>query len=169
MRPPAAANFGRGVWTNCGLTTKMAVGCDPNAGKKGGVMIYIGKFLYTTNQQANDEGQRRHGEFNLLVSASDKNAAVENFKQRIDDARATTGFFEGDSYIYLMHILEMKEVPADRAKMFNFQSVAGDPVMPFISCQAPSGEGDGCRILNWQKNRPGVDGQAAKPFMQFSA
>lgn len=130
-------------------------------------MIYIGKFLFTTNQQAKDETQRRHGEFNLLVSAPDKNAAVAVFKKRIDEARTSTGFFEGDSLIYLIHILEMEEAPSDRAKMFNFQSVAGDPVMPFISCQAPSGEGDGCRILNWQKNRPGVDGQTATAFMQF--
>ena len=130
-------------------------------------MIYIGKFLYTTNQQAQDESQRRHGEFNLLVSADDKDAAVENFKKRIDDARKTTGFFEGDSYIYLVHILEMEEIPADRARMFNFQSVAGDPIMPVISCQAPSGDGDGCRILDWQKNRPGVDGQTSLPFMKF--
>lgn len=131
-------------------------------------MIYIGKFLYTANQQAKDEAQRRHGEFNLLVSAKDKNAALAIFKKRIDDARSSTGFFEGDSLVYLIHVLEMEAVPSDRAKMFNFQSVAGDPVMPIISCQAPSGEGDGCRILDWQKNRPGVDGQAAAPFMQFS-
>ena len=130
-------------------------------------MIYIGKFLYTTNQQVQDESQRRHGEFNLLVSADDKNAAVENLKKRIDEARKTTGFFEGDSYIYLVHILEMMEIPADRARMFNFQSVAGDPIMPFISCQAPSGDGDGCRILDWQGNRPGVDGQTSLPFMKF--
>jgi hypothetical protein len=130
-------------------------------------MIYIGKFLYTTNQQARDESQRRHGEFNLLISARDKSAAVKNFKTRIEEARKTTGFFKGDSYIYLVHLLEMKDVPADRARMFNFQSVAGDPVMPFISCQAPSGDGDGCRILDWQSNRPGVDGQASLPFMKF--
>jgi hypothetical protein len=130
-------------------------------------MIYIGKFLYTTNQQARDETLRRHGEFNLLVSAGDKNAAIETFKRRIEEARQATGFFEGESCIYLIHVLEMDEVPADRARLFNLQSVAGDPVMPFISCQAPSGDGDGCRILDWQKNRPGVDGQAAIPFMQF--
>jgi len=130
-------------------------------------MIYIGKFLFTTNQQAKDETLRRHGEFNLLVSASDKDAAVANFKKRIGEARTSTGFFEGDSLIYLIHMLEMEAVPSERAKMFNFQSMAGDPVMPFISCQAPSGEGDGCRILDWQKNRPGVDGQVATPFMRF--
>jgi hypothetical protein len=40
--------------------------------------------------------------------------------------------------------------------------------MPVISCQAPAGETDGCRILDWQQNRPGVDGQAAVPFIKFS-
>jgi hypothetical protein len=137
------------------------------ASKEGNGMIYIGKFLYTSHQQAKDENLRRHGEFNLIVTTQDKNAAVEYFKKRIEEARKTTGFFEGESYIYLVHILEMEEVPADRARMFNFQSVAGDPVMPFISCQAPSGDGDGCRILDWQKNRPGVDGQTSTPFVQF--
>jgi hypothetical protein len=135
--------------------------------QKGSGMIYIGKFVYTTNQQAKDETRRRHGEFNLLVSAKDKNAALAVFRERIDEAQTSTEFFEGSSLIYLIHMLEMDEVPSDRAKMFNFQSVAGDPVMPIISCQAPSGEGDGCRILEWQKNCPGVDGQAATPFMQF--
>jgi len=130
-------------------------------------MIYIGKFLFTTNQQAKDESRRRHGEFNLLVSAKDKHAAIDAFKKRIGETRTATDFFEGNSLVYLIHILEMEEIPSDRAKMFNFQSVAGDPNMPFISCQAPSGEGDGCRILNWQENRPGVDGQAAAAFMQF--
>ena len=31
-------------------------------------MIYIGKFLHTTNQQEKNEDKRRHGEFNLVVS-----------------------------------------------------------------------------------------------------
>jgi len=146
----------------------MAANVLPPACMKGNGMIYIGKFLYTTNQKARDENLRRHGEFNLLVSAPDKDAAVANFMRRIEDARTSTGFFEGESRIYMVHILEMDDVPADRARMFNFQSMAGDPVMPFISCQAPSGEGDGCRILNWHNNRPGLDGQVAKPFMQLN-
>jgi hypothetical protein len=131
-------------------------------------MIYIGKFLHTTNQQEKNESRRRHGEFNLLVSAEDKKAAVEKFRDRIAEAQKSTDLFEGDSQIYLVHILEMQRLPKDRAQLFNFQSVVGDPDMPTISCQAPSADNDGCRIVDWQKNRPGVDGQAAIPFMTFS-
>ena len=130
-------------------------------------MIYVGKFLHTTNQQEKTESKRRHGEFNLLVSADNKKAAVEKFKTRIAEAQKSTDLFEGDSQIYLVHILELKRIPKDRAQLFNFQSVVGDPDMPTISCQAPSADTDGCRIVDWQRNRPGVDGQAAIPFMTF--
>ena len=130
-------------------------------------MIYVGKFLHTTNQQEKTESKRRHGEFNLLVSADDKKAAVEKFKTRISEAHKSTDLFEGDSQIYLVHILELKRIPKDRAQLFNFQSVVGDPDMPTISCQAPSADTDGCRIVDWQRNRPGVDGQTAIPFMTF--
>jgi hypothetical protein len=131
-------------------------------------MIYIGKFLHTTNQQEKNESKRRHGEFNLLVSAEDKKAALEKFKSRITEVRAATDFFEGHCQIYLLHILEMEDIPRDRARLFNFQSVVGDPSMPTISCQAPSADSDGCRILDWQENRPGIDGQAAIPFLRFA-
>jgi hypothetical protein len=131
-------------------------------------MIYVGKFLHTTNQQEKNESKRRHGEFNLLVAAKDKQDALEKFKGRITEARASTDFFEGNSQIYLLHILEMEDVPRDRAQLFDFQSVVGDPAMPIISCQAPSTDSDGCRILDWQENRPGIDGQAALPFLSFA-
>lgn len=130
-------------------------------------MIYIGKFLHTTSQQETEEFRRRHGEFNLVVAAADKQAALEKFKQRIGEARDASDLFEGRATIYLLHVLEMTDIPESRARMFDYQSVAGDPVMPVISCQAPAGENDGCRILDWQNNRPGVDGQAAQPFMKF--
>jgi hypothetical protein len=130
-------------------------------------MIYIGKFLHTSNQQEKSNAKRRHGEFNLLVSANSKKAAVEKFKKCISETRESADFFEGDCQIYLVHILEMENIPADRARLFNFQSIVGDPAMPRISCQAPSAETDGCRILDWQGNRPGVDGQASIPFMSF--
>jgi len=131
-------------------------------------MIYIGKFLHTTNQQEKNESKRRHGEFNLLVSADDKNAALEKFKGRITEARESTDFFEGNARIYLLHLLEMEDIPRDSARLFNFQSIVGDPDMPTISCQAPSADSDGCRILDWQENRPGIDGQAAIPFLSFT-
>ena len=130
-------------------------------------MIYIGKFLHTTGQEARKESDRRHGEFNLIVTAEDKKDALAKFKDRIREMQASTDFFAGASNVYLEHILEMKAVPKTRAVLFDFQSVAGDPVMPMITCQAPSGDTDGCRILDWQKNRPGFDGNAVIPFMNF--
>jgi hypothetical protein len=130
-------------------------------------MIYIGKFLHTTSQQEKKESDRRHGEFNLIITAEDKKDALAKFKERIIEMQASTDLFEGKSTVYLEHVLEMKAVPKGRAVLFNFQSVVGDPVMPSISCQAPSGDTDGCKIVDWQKNRPGFDGSAVIPFMNF--
>jgi hypothetical protein len=77
-------------------------------------MIYIGKFLHTTNQQEKNESKRRHGEFSLLVSAEDKENALEKFKGRITEVRASTDFFECHSEIYLLHILELEDIPQIR-------------------------------------------------------
>jgi hypothetical protein len=132
-------------------------------------MIYIGKFLHTSSQQKRKESDRRHGEFHLVVSAEDQKDALAKFKARIAEMQTTTDFFEGASAVYLEHVLEMKSVPKSRAVLFDFQSVVGDPALPSISCQAPSGDTDGCKIVDWQKNRPGFDGSAVIPFATFDA
>ena len=132
-------------------------------------MLYIGKFLHMTNQQHTEESERRHGEFNLIVQAKNSQEAIEYFKERIIDSRENSDLFEGDCAIYLAHLLEMKEFPSERAKMLYYKSVAGDPVMPYISCSAPNGETDGCRILNWMKNRPEIDGADAELFLEFKS
>ena len=131
------------------------------------MMLYIGKFLHMTNQQSTDESERRHGEFNLIVQAPNSKAAVEFFKERIIDSRENSDLFEGDCSIYFVHLLEMEEFPSERAKMLYYKSIAGDPIMPYISCSAPNGETDGCRILNWMKNRPEIDGADANLFLEF--
>jgi hypothetical protein len=131
------------------------------------MMLYIGKFLHMTNQQQTEESERRHGEFNLIVEAQNSQEAIEYFKARIIDSRENSDLFEGDCVIYLAHLLEMKEFPSERAKMLYYKSVAGDPIMPYISCSAPNGETDGCRILNWMKNRPEIDGADADLFLEF--
>ena len=130
-------------------------------------MLYIGKFLHVTNQQHTEESERRHGEFNLIVEAQNSREAIEYFKERIIDSRENSDLFEGDCIIYLAHLLEMEAFPSERAKMLYYKSVAGDPVMPYISCSAPNGETDGCRILNWMKNRPEIDGADADLFLEF--
>jgi hypothetical protein len=131
------------------------------------MMLYIGKFLHMTNQQKAKESERRHGEFNLIVEAENDEAAVERFKERIVNSRENSDLFEGDSSIYIVHLLELEEFPSDRARLLYYKSIAGDPIMPYISCSTPNGESDGCRILNWMKNRPEIDGEDANLFIEF--
>lgn len=135
--------------------------------KKGEMMLYIGKFLHMTNQQKTVESDRRHGEFNMIVQADNSQAAIERFKERIIDSRKNSDLFEGDCSIYFVHLLELKEFPSDRARMLYYKSIAGDPIMPYISCSAPNGTTDGCRILNWMQNRPEIDGEDANLFLEF--
>jgi hypothetical protein len=131
------------------------------------MMLYIGKFLHMTNQQKAEESERRHGEFNLIVEAENDQAALERFKERIVASRENSDLFEGDSSIYIVHLLELEEFPSDRARVLYYKSIAGDPNMPYISCSTPNGESDGCRILNWMKNRPEIDGEDANLFIEF--
>jgi hypothetical protein len=63
----------------------------------------------------------------------------------------------------------MEEFPSERARMLYYKSIAGDPIMPYISCTAPTGETDGCRILNWMKNKPEIDGVDANLFLEFKS
>jgi hypothetical protein len=130
-------------------------------------MIYIGKFLHATNQQNTKETDRRHGEFNLFIEADDENIAIDKFKKRINEFRETSDMFEGDCSIYMVHLLELEAFPKEKARMLYYKSIAGDPVMPYISCSAPSGEADGCKILNWMENRPEIDGQDTNVFIHF--
>jgi hypothetical protein len=132
-------------------------------------MIYIGKFLHATDQQRNKEENRRHGEFNLIIEAGDEAAARQKFKERIVEFRETSDLFEGDCFIYMVHLLELEEFPKDHARMLYYKSIAGDPAMPYISCSAPSGSADGCKILNWMENGPSLDGQDANLFFHFEA
>ncbi|MGD9136225.1 MAG: hypothetical protein PVH42_05670 [Desulfobacterales bacterium] len=132
-------------------------------------MIYIGKFLHATDQQRNKEEDRRHGEFNLIIEADNETAALAKFKDRIVEFRETSDLFEGDCYIYMVHFLELDAFPQDRARMLYYKSIAGDPAMPYISCSAPSGKADGCKILNWMESGPSLDGQDANVFFHFRA
>ncbi len=132
-------------------------------------MIYIGKFLHATDQQNTQETDRRHGEFNLIIEAANEKSAIDKFRERIEAFRETSDLFQGDCFIYMVHFLELEDFPKDKARMLYYKSIAGDPVMPYISCSAPSGEAEGCRILNWMENRPEIDGQDANVFIHFKA
>ena len=132
-------------------------------------MIYIGKFLHATDQQRIRESNRRHGEFNLIIEADSEKDAIAKFRDRIVEFRETSELFEGDCFIYMVHLLELEEFPKDHARMLYYKSIAGDPAMPYISCSAPSGKADGCKILNWMENKPSLDGQDTNLFFRFKA
>jgi hypothetical protein len=69
----------------------------------------------------------------------------------------------------MVHFLELSEFPKDRARMLYYKSIAGDPSMPYISCSAPSGDSEGCKILNWMERTPELDGQDANLLIRFEA
>jgi len=130
-------------------------------------MLYIGSFLHLTNQEQLGETERRHGEFSLLVEASSADEAVYKFREKIVAYRMSRDFFEGDCDIFFSQLLEFKHLPGKEPVMFNYQSFAGDPVMPYIRCSLPSEVTDSCSIVGWEENRPEIDEKRRAPFLSF--
>jgi len=130
-------------------------------------MIYIGNFLHITNQEEALEKDRRHGEFNLIVTADNKEEAIEKFGRSIHKYRNTSDFFQGDCTIFFVELLEFENFPKFEAKMLNYKSIAGDPLMPYIACSVPSDDTDGCRIYDWNNNEPAIEGHRNKLFIDF--
>jgi hypothetical protein len=130
-------------------------------------MIFIGKFFYLTNQQEIEEQERRHGEFDLIVEAQDGETSFMKFKQRIGELRDKGDFFQGQTRIFFIQLLEFDRFPRHQALMLNLKSTAGDPLMPFIGCSIPSDQANACRIYDWKNNEPEIDGQNEKLFLEF--
>ena len=105
-------------------------------------MIFIGKFFYLTNQQEIEEQERRHGEFDLIVEAPNGESAYLKFKTRIGELREKGDFFQGQTRIFFIQLLEFDRFPRAQALMLNLKSTAGDPLMPFIGCSVPSDQAD---------------------------
>jgi len=130
-------------------------------------MLYIGNFIYVSAQQNELESDRRHGEFNLLVETDRSDAAIDLFRERIEDLRHSSDFFEGECSIFFNQLIEFDRVSDGTATLINFKSVAGDPQMPFIGCTLPSDVADDCRIFDWDAGSPAIDGEPGNPFMVF--
>jgi hypothetical protein len=130
-------------------------------------MIYIGHFLHTTNQEQRDERHRRHGEFSMIVEAEDPKQAADEFKKRLMEYRRKSDFFQGESTIFFAHLVEFESLSRKKPVMLNYKSYIGDPLMPFIGCTAPTDTEDGCRIYDWQDNKPEIDGQKGPVFLEF--
>ncbi|MDJ0783345.1 MAG: hypothetical protein QNJ22_15315 [Desulfosarcinaceae bacterium] len=131
-------------------------------------MIYLGNFLFLTNQEAADPNERRHGSFNLVVNAEDEATAVAFFKTRIEQYREESSFFEGICEIFFMHLMEFDRFPENQAVMLNYRSQAGDPVLPYIECAAPLSDNNACKIHEWDQNQPATEGKPEKLFMRFA-
>lgn len=132
-------------------------------------MYFIGNFVHATNQEEIMEEDRRHGEFSLIVNATDPHQAFLKFRDRIVKYREKSDFFQGDCAIYLIQLFELDTFPVDEAMMLNYKSIAGDPLMPFIRCSLPNDLTDSCRLFDWKNNVPEIDGQTEKLFLQFEA
>ena len=130
-------------------------------------MLFIGNFIYLTNQEQVLESDRRHGEFNLVMEAPTAEQALQVFKQRITRFRETSDLLQGECRVFLIQFLEFDNLPLNDAAMISYKSVAGDPTMPFIGCLLPTDQGDWCRIYDWKNNRPEIDGTDESVFLEF--
>ncbi len=130
-------------------------------------MIYIGNFLHVTNQQEEDEENRRHGGFNLIVEAESHEEATEKFKTQIIKLRGKRDFFGGKCSVFFTQLFEFDVMPQSEAMMINYKSIAGDPIMPFIGCSLPTDRSDACKIFNWENNVPEIEGKNENIFLEF--
>jgi hypothetical protein len=131
-------------------------------------MVYIGHFVYVSNQQEASENERRHGDFDLIVEAESSEEAVTRFRERVVAYRNSDKFFEGECKIYFINLIEFNQFPQARAFMLNFKSFAGDPILPHIECTIPSESTDGCKISDWAGASPTIDGKPEHVFLEFS-
>lgn len=129
-------------------------------------MYFIGNFQHVSNQQA-DDTDRRHGTFSMMVEADNMDTALDKFRERLIAFKAATAFFEGRCAIFIKQLLEFENFPSTEAVMVNFNSFAGDPIMPFISCVVPDEQNNACSIHEWNNNHPTTEGREDSVFIQF--
>jgi hypothetical protein len=130
-------------------------------------MYFIGNFQHVTHQLAEDENERRHGSFSMMVTADSTNEAMERFRQKLLAYRKSTTFFEGRSTVFITQLLEFEQFPQEEAIMLNFKSFAGDPMMPFIACSVPTEQSNACKIHEWEGAQPFTEGRKDAVFVQF--
>jgi hypothetical protein len=130
-------------------------------------MYFIGDFKHLSDQQAENEQDRRHGNFSMMVEADSVESAIEKFRQRLLNFKEATTFFEGQCTIFISQLLEFDQFPRQEAVLLNFKSFAGDPLMPFIACAVPSEQSNACSIHEWQNNKPVTEGREDSVFLEF--
>lgn len=130
-------------------------------------MYFIGNFQHVSDQKSADESNRRHGSFSMMVAADTVDMALDKFRDKLIAFRGATSFFEGQCAVYIAQLLEFENFPSEEAVVVNFNSYAGDPAMPFISCVVPDEQNNACSIREWSKNHPTTEGRKDSVFIQF--
>lgn len=130
-------------------------------------MYFIANFQHLTDQQAPEENNRRYGAFTMMVEADSSETALEKFRQRLVEFRASSSLFEGRCSIFLAQLIEFDQFPKGEAVLVNFKSFAGDPVLPYISCVVPTEQSNACKIHEWDNNQPYTEGQKDSLFIDF--
>jgi len=130
-------------------------------------MYFIANFQHLTDQQKDDEPDRRHGDFSMMVEADSSDDAMEKFKQRLMEYRQSSALFDGHCTIYLTQLIEFETFPRGEAVLINFKSFAGDPILPHIACVVPMEQSNACTIHEWDDNEPLTEGQKDKLFIEF--
>ena len=130
-------------------------------------MYFIANFQYLTDQQKEDETERRHGVFSMMIQASSSQEALDKFRERLVSFRQSDTFFQGRCKIFISQLLEFDSIPSAEAVMLNFKSFAGDPVMPFIGCIVPTESSNACAIHEWKQNQPMTEGKEDSLFLAF--
>ena len=129
-------------------------------------MYFIANFQHLSDQQYENEKDRRHGSFSMMAVADSIAQAMDKFRQKLTEYNHTTTFFEGKSTIYISQLMEFEKFPEDEAIILNFKSFAGDPIMPFIACAVPTEQSNACSIHEWQQGHPVTEGQKDSVFIQ---
>ena len=132
-------------------------------------MIFIGNFVHLTNQEKQNESERRHGEFNLVIEAKTVEMAIDMFKAKITELRQTSNFFEGNCSIFFNELLGIDQFPQKSAMVLNYKSVVGDPLMPFIGCSLPTQENEACEIFDWSKDGSEKGSDRDRLFLEFKS
>lgn len=130
-------------------------------------MYYIANFQHFTDQEHPAAENRRHGSFSMIVQAPAVETALEMFRQRITELRASSDMFSGLCQVYIKQMIEFTEFPAHEAVLLNLKSFAGDPLLPFISCVVPTDQSDACSIQSYSHHGPTTEGQPDGLFLEF--
>lgn len=130
-------------------------------------MYFIANFQHLTDQQETKDSDRRYGAFSMMVEAESSQNALDKFRQRILGFRESSTLFEGRCAVYITHLIEFEKFPKQEAVLLNFNSFAGDPILPHIACVVPTEQSNACSIHEWNDNQPFTEGQRDRLFLNF--